>query len=45
MTAKVIQEVDDILVTEGPWSTKWLQKFSVKQQLNGKLEVLSDIDK
>ena len=46
VTTKVVREVDDILVTEGPRSAEQLQQLSVKQQqLNGKLKVLSDIDK
>ena len=45
MTTKVVQEVDDILATEGPQSAKQLQQLSVKQQqLNGKLKIFSDID-
>ena len=45
VTTKVIREVDDIIATEGPLSAKQLQQLSVKQQLDGKLKVLSDINK
>ena len=46
VTTKIIWEVDDILATEGPLSAEQLQQLSVKQQqLDGKLKVLSDINK
>ena len=46
VTTKVVREVDDILAIEGPLSAEQLQQFNVKQQqLDGKLRVLSDIDK
>ena len=45
VTAKVVREVDNILVTEDPLSADQLRQLSVKeQQLNLKLKVLSDID-
>ena len=46
VTTKMVQEVDDILVTECPRSAEQFQQLSVKQlQLDGRLKVLSDIDK
>ena len=46
VTTRVMHEVDDMLSTDGPLRAEQLQQLSVKlQQLDGKLRVLSDIDK
>ena len=46
VTTRVVREVDDMLSTDGPLRAEQLQQLSVKlQQLDGKLRVLSDIDK
>ena len=46
VATKVVQEVDEILDTEEPLGPEQLKQLSVKlQQLDGKLRMLSDIDK
>ena len=46
VTTKIIRDVDEILAGEGLLEAEQLKQLSVKmQQLDGKLKVLSDIDK
>ena len=46
VTTKIIRDVDEILTSRGALEAEQLKQLSVKlQQLDGKLKVLSDIDK
>ena len=46
MTTKIVREVEEILLRANPLEVEQVKQLNVKlQQLDGKLKILSDIDK